>query len=67
MTLLVSSDGLHKFLGVPTFGLEQKRIMKPKLCLLELWKLTKKVQAIGFDTKSVNTGHFNGVCVLEIS
>ena len=28
------------------------------------WNLTEKVQAMSFDTTSVNTGHFNGVCVL---
>lgn len=64
LPVLVSWDGHEKLLGVPktTSGTgfnEATSVYN----LLEQWDLIEKVQAMSFDTTSVNTGHTNGVCV----
>jgi hypothetical protein len=65
LPVLVSGDGLDKLLGVPKLAAgtalnEAKAIYD----LLQVWKLTDKVQAMSFDTTGVNTGRLGGVCVL---
>ena len=65
LPVLVTEDGVEKLLGVPKVasgtGYNESLAVYN---LLESWKLTEKVQALCFDTTSVNTGRFNGVCVL---
>lgn len=52
--LFVSGFAMHKFLDVPTVGSETgESETKAVYDLLELWKLTKKMQTIGFGTRSV--------------
>ena len=62
---LVSGDGIDKLLGVPKLASgtghnESLAVYN----LVESGKLTGKIQALSFDTIAVNTGRFNGVCVL---
>ena len=65
LPVLVSGDGVDKLLGVPKLasgtGYNESMAIHN---LLETWKFTDKVQALSFDTTSVNTGRFNGVCIL---
>jgi hypothetical protein len=64
LPVLVSGDGIDKLLGVPKIasgtGEQQSKAV---FDLLEFWNVTNKVQAMSFDTTSVNTGKINGVCV----
>lgn len=64
LPVLVSGDGNDKLLGVPkvscgTAENEANAVYR----LLEKWQLLEKIQAMSFDTTSVNTGRLNGVCV----
>jgi len=65
LPVLVTRDGIEKLLGVPKVasgtGYNESVAVYN---VLESWKLTEKVQALCFDTTSVNIGPFGGVCVL---
>lgn len=53
-----------KLLGVPKVSSETaENEVNAVHKLLEEWQLTEKIQAMCFDTTSVNTGRLNGVCV----
>lgn len=64
LPVLVSGDGIEKLLGVPKLATGTgENEAKAVYDLVEQWQLSAKVQAMSFDTTSVNTGRFSGVCV----
>ncbi|CAH0550650.1 unnamed protein product [Brassicogethes aeneus] len=65
LPVLISADGNEKLLGVPRLS-SGTGIMAANAVenLLRDWNLVDKVQAMCFDTTSVNTGTKNGCCVL---
>ena len=67
LPVLVSGDGFNKLLGVPKLASgEAQNAAKAVFDQLNHWGIVDKVQAMCFDTTSLNTGRFKGVCtVLE--
>lgn len=65
LPVLVSGDGNEKLLGVPklTAGTGENEADAVH-SLLEKWNITESVQAMSFDTTSVNTGINKGACIL---
>jgi hypothetical protein len=60
----VSGDGEDKVLGVPKLAAgKAEEESKAVYDHLAQWDLTEKVQAMCFDTTSVNTGLKSGVCI----
>ena len=63
LPVLVSGHRNEKLLGVPKMNYGTgKNEANAVYSLLEEWKLTKKVQALSFDTTPVHTGRHNRVC-----
>jgi len=64
LPVLVSGDGTEKLLGVSKVASgTSENEANAVYNLLQKIKVTVRVQAMSFDTTSVNTGRFRGVCV----
>ncbi|GBM31684.1 hypothetical protein AVEN_101297-1 [Araneus ventricosus] len=62
LPVYVSGNGTEKLLGVPKFsgGGTGQNIAKSVFTLLKQWSVEEKIQALSFDTTSVNTDHLQG-------
>ena len=63
LPVLLSENGNEKLQGVPKINAGTgENEANTVYGFLQEWKLTEKVQAMSFDTTSVKTGRYTGVC-----
>lgn len=64
IAVLVTHKGEEQLLGIPSItsstGFEQAKVVHTELMN---WAVADKIQALGCDTASTNTGYLNGTCV----